>query len=227
MKTKKIIMIFLISVLCYSIFSCVFIQYANAAVEIKPGTTAQTSITVNDSFRTCYDMRIPASSLGNNSLDPHLAKLTDWGITAYLGLSSYGTVKNATGDTVTINSVNYTTTTGNATGVMDFGKNVTHTASYLEGSTSSDKRSNLYTSSYSRYVDVISGTNDASNNIGMAYGETSGWYSSPKDFVNSSNPVGIRAGVLGYYYHIGNAYGPNVGDGGSYGDVTYRPVLWN
>ena len=226
MRLNKFIKLFLIIILCLRIQSIVLVNKSNATAESNR-TTSGSPKTVNGAFEQCYEMRNPTSSLGNNKLDPHLATPRDMGIAIFLGLSSYGTVKNATGDTVTINSVNYTTTTGNATGVMDFGKNVTHTASYLEGSTSSDKRSNLYTSSYSRYVDVISGTNDANNNIGMAYGETSGWYSSPRDFVNSSNPVGIRAGVLGYYYHIGNAYGPNVGDGGSYGDVTYRPVLWN
>lgn len=221
MKIKNIIKILMVTVLLYIVLNMICIQFSNAAIEIKPGTTVQTNISINDSFQYCYDMRHPTSSLGNNSLDPHVAKATDWGITAYLGLSGYGAVKSASGPQITIGESNYSTTTGNASGVMNFGRTITQVAGYAENSTSNANegcRTKLYLPEYSRYVDVI-GENTVLGTRGMAYAETSGWYNSSQEFLRSNDALDTRSGVIGYT----NWYG----QGTAIDNQTYRPVIWN
>ena len=228
MKIKFLIKFLVIMILIISIQFIIITQISNAAIEVKPGATRQVSVTVNDAYNYCYGMRNPTSSLGNNGLDSHMAKATDWGITAYLSLSSYGGVTSATGSNVTINSTNYTTTTGNKTGVMDFGKTLTMTSSYLDGSSSSANRSTLYDAANSKYVDVIGAENTVEYTRGMAITETSGWYSNAKaSFYDSARPIGVRGGVYGYYAGGGGNNYSRQGDGEKHNDVTYRPVIWN
>ena len=225
MNNRKFIKILIMSVLFFVTLSIIFIPKCNAAIESKSGVSRHINVNVSDCFQYCYDMRYPGSSLGNNNLDPHLAKATDWGITSYLSVSNYGAVKSIWGPAVTINGTDYNTTTGNATGVMNFGDGQTFTASYLEGSSSNGYRTNLYLEQNSRLVDVINGTNDAEHNIGMVYGEVKDWGWNSGDlrsdrFPNLSNPIGTKIGVI---TNICNSEAQ--GFASQY--IAYRPVLWN
>ena len=95
MKTKKILVIGIITFMSIMLFSTI----SKAGVESKPGGTVWTNITISNAYKVCYDMRAPTSTLGLNSLDSHLALNKDWGAVAYLALSTYGAVKDATGPT--------------------------------------------------------------------------------------------------------------------------------
>ena len=120
MKNKKIIIMIVIT-----LFALIaFVHRVNAAVQVKAGTTRQTDITINTAFQYCYDMRYQSSTLGNNNLDPHLSTARDWGAVAYLGLSSYGTLRSGAGDTVTIGETNYSSTNGNISGVLNMRKHI-------------------------------------------------------------------------------------------------------
>ena len=233
MKIKKEIKI-LIAVIVFIMINLIFMNVSNAAIESKLGTTVHKTINVNDSFQYCYDMRYPTSSLGNNSLDPHLITAADWGGVAYLGLSSYGAVNSSIGPTIIVEGKRYTTTTGNASGVFMFGatrrgttdymEGYTQTASYLEGSTPNDANSKLYEDSNARLVSVLNETNSTETNKGMAYAETSGWYSSNAEYQSRYNPIGTRLGVFGYRDQDGRNW---IGNGYGYDTVTYRPAIWN
>lgn len=194
----------------------------------------QTNITVNNSFQYCYDMRYPTSSLGNNSLDPHLSTSKDWGGVAYLALSSYGAVKGEKSpDYLRQNGgFNLNSTTGNATGVVNmganhWGTNLVQTASYIEGSEANEYNSKLYLSSNSRLVDVISATNDAEHTKGMAFAETQGWYNAGQTYPDSGRAIGLRRGVFGYWAGGGGNNYSTQGNGHASNDTTYRPVIWN
>lgn len=225
MKNKKYIKFLMVIILLFTILSIVFTTKSNAAIESKSGVSRHVNVNVSDCFQYCYNMRYPGSSLGNNNLDPHLAKVSDWGITSYLSVSNYGAVKDMWGPAVTINGTNYNTTTGNVTGVMNFGEGQVFTASYLEGSSSNGYRTNLYLEENSRLVDVINPTNDEQHNIGMGYGEIKDWNWNSGDvrsdkFPNIYNPIGTKAGVI---TNITN----NEAQGFASQYIAYRPVLWN
>ena len=69
MKTKKILVIGIITFMSIMLFSTI----SKAGVESKPGGTVWTNITISNAYKVCYDMRAPTSTLVVNSLDSHLA----------------------------------------------------------------------------------------------------------------------------------------------------------
>ena len=96
MKIKRLIKILIIAL----IGICVGSTASNAAIEIKPTSSVHNNITASTAYEYCYYMRAYSSSLGANSLDPHLALSADWGAVAYLGASGYGGVKNSQDETI-------------------------------------------------------------------------------------------------------------------------------
>lgn len=130
-----------------------------AGVQIIDGATTYTSVNVSESFDICYNLRNSDSTLGTNSLDPHLAISLDWGAVAYLAQSRYGS--NAT----SLNSFN-STSTGNESGVQDTGGYM-QTATIFESRNTSSTNATTYryrleealrTAGMQKYVDVISNT---------------------------------------------------------------------
>lgn len=117
---RKILTTIILSILT---LVCLTIQ-SNATMQIKEGTSPQCSITVSDSYAYCYNLRANSSTLGNNTLDPHLTTNKDWGAVAYLAASVYGCNMNAT-------AIEAYQTNGNNSGVMDFGKTQTQTATMM------------------------------------------------------------------------------------------------
>ena len=205
MKVKNIIKILIVSIFLYITLNFIYVNSSNAAIEVIEVNAGHTKVNVNNAFQYCYDMRYPTSSLGNNSLDPHMATAKDWGGVAYLALSSYGAVKSGSGPSYSGIGYNFYTSTGNKTGVINLGYNhyggrCVELACYLEGSTENGNRSKLYLESNRRLVNVISATNNAENTRGMALAETRGWYSSAAYYLNdTNNPIMIREGILGYW----------------------------
>ena len=211
MKTKKNLVIGIITFIVIMLIPTI----SKAGVESKPGGTAWTNISVSSAYKVCYEMRASSSTLGVNSLDPHLALNKDWGAVAYLAMSSYGAVKDKTGPTevaVPGTETTYTSTTGNATGVMDFGKTYTFLAGVhetgLESANYKEYRTELIANKNSKYVELLpngtgSGTSakaptDVSLTKGMAIAETGGWYGSMTAYCSASGPCLVRHGVCGH-----------------------------
>ena len=212
---KKIIFT---SIIAFIIISINIIS--NAAIEIKEGTVKYTNINISNAYKLCYDLRNYDTTLGNNNLDPHLALNKDWGAVAYLSMSSYGTVRSYSGTEITINEKNYYSTTGNATGVINFGKTSSYTAGILDGAESTDNIKNLFDNKETKYVEKLSITADANSTKGQALYETYDWYKSSgttsSSWVTSTSPVLKRSGVVRFIGTSGNA---NI--------ETFRPVIWN
>jgi hypothetical protein len=142
MKMKKIV--FSIMLFCIGMLMINSNSYAAVAIN---GGDVWTQITASDAYAACYNMRNgTTSTLGSNSLEPHLTLNSDWGAVAYLTVSDYGqidsrsTAYGASGPRVDltknnspIESVWCRSTTGNASGVINFGANVTYTAATYNG----------------------------------------------------------------------------------------------
>ena len=221
-------------------------------IEIKPNSKGIRNITVSQSYVTCRNLDSLSSTLGTTALDPHLVTNKDWGAVAYLANSDYGvganghtTAQNSgqglSGKEITLDEVKYFSTSGNATGVMNWGANpnattFTQTSSLiysittLSQITSYPETSNnvkvLINNIGTRYVESVS----PSNTLGMAMLETNHLAVTANNFGYglAETPMGIRKGL--FTFEIGdfrNWITNKKCTGGSFSDVTFRPVIWN
>lgn len=244
MKIKKII----ISVII--IMNIVLIKNICYAAVAVNGGDIYVNTTANNSFEECYNMRNGGTStLGEGSnLDIHMTLNSDWGAVAYLSDSKYGGMTGDSLTSITISSINgpesltesktFYTTTGNATGVMDFGTwptntyyGATQTASILSSySATTGNLSTLVQYKNTKYVESLSteGSSDSSN-LGKALGEiTCGAHggnsggSFYNQYATSSYPMIVR--LNGAFSNRNQNLG---GNGVSRSDTTFRPVIWN
>ncbi len=120
--------IFLINIIV--LFMVILAQKSYAALEIKPSAAANadgvfTNSSVTNSYLLCQKMTERGESLYGSTVVPHLSTNKDWGAVSYLANSIYGTnsAGQNTGVKISIDGVDYYSTTGNATGVMNWGAN--------------------------------------------------------------------------------------------------------
>lgn len=200
---KKIFSTILLSIILLMSFTLT----SNAAMQIIPGTETSTGITISDTYAYCYNLRTTSSTLGNNTLDPHLSTGYDWGAVAYLAASVYGCNMNST-------SLTEFKTSGNNSGVMNFGKTGTYVSVITDSNFTTQK--NLINYKNTKYVNYISGyyvTGD-----GIATNEIANWGSKYSNLASTSNNAHqhIRYGILGCYYGYANG-----------NSATFRPAIWN
>lgn len=223
-------------------------------IEIKPNSKGIRNITVSQSYVTCRNLDSLSSTLGTTALDPHLVTNKDWGAVAYLANSDYGVGANGhttakdsgqglSGKEITLDGVKYFSTSGNATGVMNWGANpneatYTQTASLVRNLTQSSQITDevlmsnvkvLLGNIGSKYVESAHAKEDI---LGKAFSETSYLARANWNSIDASGyqrPVGIRNGLFGYsvgtYYPTGPIHDGTTGRGLS--DTTFRPVIWN
>lgn len=247
MKRKQIIISIIILII---IGIC---QKSYAAIEIKPSPAANASkvmvnSSVSNSYLLCQNMTKQGESLYGSTVLPHLSTNTDWGAVSYLSNSIYGTNSEGKnkGLEVTIDGITYYSTTGNASGVMNWGVNyykaqsnttmITQTSSLITkyvndntGSTAINYVTELEKAAKanSRYVDIVNTESfTVRNTLGMCLAEVKGypwgqWGIAGKDI---NYPITIRQGLFGFY--VGNSYS-NVTSGAGSGYSTFRPVIWN
>lgn len=214
-------------------------QVSLAAIEIIPskdgtGKDQMVNTTVSNSYMLCQQMKDKGGSLYGTTVQPHLATNKDWGAVSYLSNSIYGTNTTGknTGLQVTIDNVEYYSTTTNITGVMNWGSNpnesgvYTHTAGLLSTVTSpSEYITELYTNKDTKYVD-LKGT--AYSTTGMAMDETMQFYSSLyKLSTSTAFPVSARYGLFGIFWGNDSDYRRDVSKGTAASNITFRPVIWN
>ena len=204
---KKILSIILIFLLLISIN---IMSYAGVQIsEENPGTDWKPTAT--NAYQVCYDMRYPTSSLGDNTLDPHLMLNADWGAMLYLGASAYGGISSSSA----------TSSTGNETGVKDIQGTggYLYTSSNIEGGTVHAYFANIYNNKGTRYVETLPKNKTKENTSGLAISETSQWYGGNYGYSFSGvNTILIRTALFGYtsdgYYGKAN-------------NCKFRPVIWN
>ena len=196
--------------------------YAESTIQVIPDKSAWTSITVSDAYDVCQKLNKNYSTLGTESLKAHLTTNADWYAVSLLTYSTYG-------------NRDASNTTGNKTGIINFGSKYTYTSALMEGSTTNDNIKSLYDNINTPYVESVkNGTNRSSNEPGrglLSMEFLSGsfgtdWYSTQKGY-----PVCVRNSLFGF--NIGSNNGSASGDnrsgstGASTSSVTFRPVIWN
>lgn len=239
----------LISILVIGLIAIMPKSYA--AIETKPSPAANANsvmknISVTNSYLSCQGMTKQGESLYGSTVLPHLSTNADWGAVSYLSNSIYGTnsAGKNTGVKVTIDGIDYYSTTGNASGVMNWGVNCynsslwTQTASLITNymTNSSTSTSKEYVTELqaalekrSRFVEEIntnSGMFTVNNTLGKGLEEVSGypwdqWHYAGQ---NENYPIAIRQGLFGFVVGSNGNY-PSSGAGSGF--ATFRPVIWN
>ena len=231
---KKIVIISLLTI--FSIIAVIPKSYG--ALNSKPttkidGSNVLVKSTVSNSYLLCQQMKNSGESLYGTTVKPHLATNKDWGAVSYLSNSIYGTntAGGNTGIEVEINGVTYYSTTGNASGVMNWGSNkyktlYTQTAGLINTYTSeNDNVTELYNNRTTEYVEYIN-SRDKSLTIGMAMQEISGISNAIVDVgSNSKDASSARCGF--FKISFGNHNYTSASNGAASSSVTFRPAVWN
>ena len=227
MKIKKFK--YILPIMLIGVLSVVQQVYAKTSIEIKPSSTVYTNKTISDFFDESMAMKNVGEGLEGANVDVHMSTNMDWAIVSYFSNSAYGTNgkgKNA-GVTTSINGVNYLSTNGNATGVMNFGKTYTYTAGVTSNYTGMSDSSGIYNNRKSiienatnnNYVDMI-------NVVSKKSMAANGWYSS--EYALVAGPAYCsRLGLFGFFGGIASGGASWKCDGWSNTSTTFRPAIWN
>ena len=195
------------------------------APTVKPGVASLRNITIANMYNASKLFRSTdyLTTNGANESDSHMMKNIEWGAVAYLKQSIYGL---GITDVEESNS-NYTgggtgnayknnggrSTTGNITGIYDMKEMIVE---YMMGNYNKTAGSSGLTISTvpTEHIDIYSGYSVSASHLGDATGETAGWYSNYKFFVDPNNPwfaragrcsIGNNAGVFGFCTNTGEA----------------------
>ena len=205
------------------------------APTVKPGVSPLNNKNISNMYSASKLIRSTnyLTTNGANESDSHMMKNIEWGAVAYLKQSIYGL---GITDVEESNS-NYTgggtgnayknnggrSTTGNITGIYDMKEMIVE---YMMGNYNKTAGSSGLTISTvpTEHIDIYSGYSVSASHLGDATGETAGWYSNYKFFVDANSPwfsragrcsIGNNAGVFGICKNTGEA-------GNSY---SFRTVL--
>ena len=222
---------------------------ASKPTTVTNGSNVLTNRTISEAFLDCKGMTNVGESLygSGSNVKPHLVTNKEWGAVSYLSNSIYGTntAGQNTGVTIQINGVNYRSTTGNASGIMNWGSNPykdlrTQTSAissdYINATTKpTEAQTNLVElesalQTNPEYVDVIEVVNYAIGNgtEGMALKETDNFWNTTRAARHDiTKPIAVRHGLFGYSVGA-NGWGNNMYSGTEKCSVfTFRPTIWN
>ena len=150
-KVKKVMLLIVVFMIAVSIKGNT--AFAKYVIQSIPNKAAWTSINVSDAYDACQDLNTDASSLGHTeNLKAHLITNADWYAVSLLTYSAYGTRSGSN-------------TTGNKTGVVNFGNNYAFTSSIMEGTTTNDNRKSLYDNINTPYVESVKNSTNRISNV--------------------------------------------------------------
>ena len=218
-KIRRVMLLIVVFMIAVSIKGNT--AFAKYVIQVVPDKAAWTSISVSDAYDACQDLNTDASSLGHTeNLKAHLTTNADYYAVSLLTYSAYG-------------NKNTSKTTGNNTGIMNFGTKHTFTSSLMEGASSNNNIKSLYDNINTPYVESVkNSTNRASNEPGRGLLERE-FLSSSFGSINYSTqtgyPIGDRINLFGLCLGSPNYGGDFSGfsAGGALTNATFRPVIWN
>ena len=238
MKLNKFIKIIILLIVCVALQIILFGNISNAVLEgNKSWQTTQRKL--GNAFDLCRELQSPTSSLGTNTLDPHLSNARDLGASIFLGLSQYGTVNdNSNENRVYIsmtnpprkynNSGSYdtnTSTTGNMSGVIGIGINSWEWMAMVRSNNEnvSGFTDQLFDSTNAKYVDNVA-SDSVQDSKGMPLGEIKNngryWYNDGGE--SWSNDAGRYMAVTDIY---GTCSSAEMSD--YFGQRVFRACIWN
>lgn len=187
-------------------------------IQIKKGATSWTSISVSDAYDKCQELNDDNSALGitSSNVMAHLSTNADWYAVSLLTQSDYG-------------SKNNNNTTGNNSGIMNFGKMWTFTAGIMEDNTQTTNANyqSIIDNKNTKFVEKIKNqANKESNKPGLGFRASELLSSDTIYYQNNFNagPISVRMGL--YSFAVGQPDNWNGNSGGRKSNVTFRPVIW-
>ena len=214
-KIKKVILLIVVFMIAVSIKSNT--AFAEYVIQVVPGQTAWKEITVSDAYDECQKLNTNSSTLGTTSLKAHLTTNADWYAVGLLTYSAYGNKSSSN-------------TTGNSTGIMNFGTTWTFTSSIMEGSSSNANIKSLYDNINIPYVEEVKNKTNSEQNSpgrGLLVKEYISTSSGPRYYNDGvTYPISVRSNLFGF--GLGSVYNSsNYSSGSANASVTFRPVIWN
>ena len=133
--------------------------FAKYVIQVVPDKAAWTQINVSDAYDACQDLNTDASSLGHTeNLKAHLTTNADYYAVSLLTYSAYG-------DRDAYKNANNGSTTGNKTGIMNFGRMYSFTSAVMRESSSDSNRKSLYDNINTPYVETIEKASNRTQNL--------------------------------------------------------------
>lgn len=218
-KNKVLMMIFLIiTILAIG-------NKAEAALISKPGEAPyymDANKGVTTAYGLCRELRLSDSTLGNNSLDPHLMLPKEWLAVDMLANSVYGFDSQSNQLSYTDTSVNikYQSSTPNKSGIMYEYRDIYYSVN--------DYTSSIY-SEYDKTNDSCFSTKaNIFNNKGTKYVQTIEFPFANVTYTSSNNAEALQNNPIlstrGYSYNSIGSFGV---DSGRSSWMGVRPVIWN
>lgn len=215
---KKILVSTILIMFC----ALIFCQSVKAETEITTtiqinGAGSWTNISASDAYDKCQELNDNNSALGTtgDNVMAHLSTNADWYAVSLLTISSYGSKDSGN-------------TTGNSSGIKNFGKKRTFTAGLYEGYTSTNsKLQSLIDNRNTKFVEILKkDLNENEPGRGLIPSEillSQGYqYYLENERYAQEGPISTRFGL--FFVAAGNdSYGC---DGNARADVTFRPAIW-
>lgn len=190
-------------------------------IQIKKGATSWTAISVSDAYDKCQELNDNNSALGTTSSNvmAHLSTNADWYAVSLLTQSDYG-------------SRNNNNTTGNNSGIMNFGGMRAFTAGIMEDNTQATNADyqSLIENKDSKFVEKLKNqANRESNKPGLGFRASEILSATAtNDYANNFNnrPISVRSRLFGFLVGSNNSGNSINSSGEPHSNVTFRPVIW-
>lgn len=186
-------------------------------IQIKDGATSWTTISVSDAYDKCQELNDDNSALGttSNNVMAHLSTNADWYAVALLTQSDYG-------------NRNSNNTTGNNSGIMNFGSMWTFTAGIMEDNTQTTNVNyqSLIDNKNTKFVEKLK-SNQEENKPGLGFLTSELVVSGEQKYANGYNdyPISNRKYLFNFWIGSSNMHWLS-SPGAPHEKVTFRPVIW-
>lgn len=217
MKKKILTTIMLIMLYTLAFCQCVKAETeVKATIQIKKDATSWTSISVSDAYDKCQELNDDNSALGTtqSNVMAHLSTNADWYAVSLLTLSEYG-------------SKNEYNTTGNNSGIMNFGAKTSFTSGIMEDweETISSNYQSLIDNKDTKFVEKIkTSTERESNKAGLGFRASEVLSGTVYYGDGVSYPISVRRGL--FAFHVGHSASGGLASGAPNIGLTFRPVIW-
>lgn len=212
----------LVSIILIMFCNLIFCQSVKAETEIKTtiqinGAGSWTNISASDAYDKCQELNDDNSALGitGDNVIAHLTTNADWYAVSLLTISSYGSNDNGN-------------TTGNSSGIQNFGTKRTFTAGLYEGYTSTNaKLQSLIDNRNTKFVEILKAdANENEPGRGLIPSEIllsqgSEYYLGNERYAQEG-PISTRTNL--FFVAAGN--NSKGCDGCERADLTFRPAIW-
>ena len=229
-KIKRLILLIIVFIIVVLLKGN--IVFAESTIQVVPTknddknstVSAWTDISVSNAYEICQNLNKNYSTLGTDKLKAHLTTNADWYAVSLLAYSAYGNRAASN-------------TTGNKTGVMNFGTMKTYTSALIGDAASAINIKSLYDNLAlkSPYVEKVETKTNRNNNIlGRGLLENEYFVTNRGNVTYGDTityPVCVRTDLFGFtlggqdWASISNPY--TSASGWPFSNVTFRPVIWN